>query len=373
VDYLPFHPVDPRDLPAPAGELFRREVRAANLLALCEDVDRERRDEIAREILALGPDALPALKHAAASANENTAAMAGPLIRMLTPDEIGLQIHRGLLRERRDYAVEQGAVLLARLPYPNLPVQEVMDEIETLAQKAREHVYGRMGIGLEDGVKAADERPLEVVKRLNEFWRDEGFRGNTESYYNDRNSYIPDVLERRTGLPITLSVLYLALARRLYLKAEGVGLPGHFIVRIRVATTKGDQFVLVDPFNGAKQMNVDDCRQRVEAVGLSFTPKEHLRAASTREILARICQNLLALFDHQKKLLDAECVATVLVHLEPRNPVPLLVRAERRLRRGERQGARADFMTVQHLDPDGPIGRTAEELLRRMEFESPFR
>ncbi|MCY3020063.1 MAG: transglutaminase-like domain-containing protein, partial [Planctomycetota bacterium] len=346
MDFLPFYPVDPRELPAPPGEVFRRHVRAHNLLAACEDVDSERRGEMSREILALGVEALPALQHAATGRRENTAAMARALVRLLVPEEVGRDIHLGLLRDRRDYAVEQGAVLLARLPYPNLPVTRVLKDIDTLAHKAGEFVYGQLSVTREQARKVAGDRTLEVVIKLGEFWREEGFHPNTESYYNDRNSYLPDVLERHTGLPIAMSVLYLALARRLFLRADGVGLPGHFIVRVRITTAKGEQFILIDPFNGARPLDVDDCRKQVEAVGQPFVPEEHLKATPARDILARMCQNLLALFDHQKKLLDAERVATVLVHLEPRNPVPLLVRAERRLRRGERRGARADFLNA---------------------------
>ncbi|HYG77912.1 MAG TPA: transglutaminase-like domain-containing protein [Planctomycetota bacterium] len=372
-DALPFFPPDPRDLPAPPGELYRRRVRAYALLQVCEEVDSERRGEISRELLMLGTDALPALSRAAAGRKENTAALARSLVRLLVPDEVGRQIYLGIIREKRDYQVEHGAVLLSRLPYPNLPVQRVMREIDELAKKAAEFVYTNLGITRDEARKVTSERTLEIVKSLGEFWREEGFHGSSENFYNDRNSYLPDVMERRTGLPIALSVLYLAIARRMYLKAEGVGMPGHFIVRVRVVTDKGEQFLLIDPFNGAHALNLDECRQRVEAVGQPFIPDEHLKATPPKEILARMCNNLLALFDNQKKVLDAERVATVLVHLQPRDPVPLLIRAERRLRRGERRGARLDFEHAAQLDPTGPVGRTAEELLRRMEYEYPFR
>ena len=370
---LPLHATDPRQLPAPEAESFRRRVRAHALMDMCEHVDAERRAEIAREILIMGADALPALSKTAASRHENAAATARSLIRLLVPDEIGRQIYQQMLRDKRNYAVEHGAVLLARLSYPNLPVQRVMRDIDALARKAGGFIYGQLGVERQQAKAVASKQPLDVIRLLGEFWRDEGFHGNVEDYYTDRNSYIPDVLERRTGLPIALSVLYLALARRLFLNVDGVGMPGHFIVRIKVATKEGDQFVLIDPFQGARALNVDDCRQRVESHGQPFVPDEHLKASTAIEILARMCNNLLALFDHQKRALESERVATVLVHIQPRDPVPLLIRAERRLRRNERAGARNDFLRARNLDASGPVGRTAEELLRRMEFENPFR
>ena len=369
---LPIHAPDPRRLPGPEGELYRRQVRAQVLLDLCEDVSAERRAEIAREILVLGADAMPALARAAASRHENAAALARSLIRLLAPDDIGRQIYVGLLRDKRNYAVEHGAVLISRLCYPNLPVQRVLRDIDALAKKAATFIYGKLEVERTQAKAVAAGKTVDVIKLLSEFWRDEGFHGNVDNFYSDRNSYIPDVLERRTGLPIALSILYLALARRLYLHAEGVGMPGHFIVRIKVTTAEGDQYVLIDPFQGARALNIEDCRQTVESHGQPFVRDEHLKASSPIEILARMCNNLLALFDHQKKSLESERVATVLVHLQPRDPVPLLIRAERRLRRNERAGARADFTKARSLDLNGPIGRTAKELLRRMDFDNPF-
>ena len=373
MDALPLNGPHPQDLPAPASEIFRRRVRAHALLETCEDVNAERRAEIAREILMLGIEALPALTLAAAGRKENAAAMARSLVRLLMPDEIGRQIHMGLMQKKRDYPVEYGAVLLSRLPYPNLPVQRVLTDIDALAGKAREFIYAELEISGEDARAVAAERSIEVLQKLGQFWREEGFHGNVDNYFNDRNSYLPDVLERRTGLPIALSVLFLALARRLHLNADGVGMPGHFIVRVGIpAKGKKEQFVLIDPFNEARPLNIDACKYFVEAIGLPFIPDEHLKATPTRDIIARMCSNLLAVFDHQKKTLDAERIATVLVHLGPGDPVPLLIRAERRLRRGERRGARIDFQNAKRLDPSGPVGRTAEELLRRMQHENPF-
>ncbi|MFH0938526.1 MAG: transglutaminase-like domain-containing protein [Planctomycetota bacterium] len=372
MDALPFNPPDPRELATVAGEVFRRRVRAQALLEAAEYVDSERRAEIAREIMVLGAEALPALFRATNSHQENKAVLARSLVRLLVPDEVGRQLYQSLQRKKQSYAIEFGAALLSRLPYPNLSVERVIRNIDALGIKAGDCICKQLSVPHENIKKVAAERTLDVIKNLSEFWRDEGFCGNNDNFYSDRNIYLSDVLERRTGLPITLSVLYLALARRVFLNADGVGMPGHFIVRIRVRTREGDQFVLVDPFNGARPLNVEDCRQRVESTGQPFVFEEHLKATPARDILTRMCNNLLALFDQQKKTLDAERVATVLVHLQPRDPVPLLIRAERRLRRGERRGARHDFQNAKILDPAGPIGHMAEELLRRMEYENSF-
>ena len=351
--------------------MFRRRARAAALLDLAENVGAERRAEITRELLTLGELALPALKQAAASSRENAAALSRSLIRMLMPDEIGREIYLGLSREKKNYRIENGAILLSKLSYPNLPLQRVVQDIDILAQRAGDYVCAAMSIPRKEAKRAANRDAEEVIKELGSFWREEGFQGKSDNFYNDKNSYLPDVLKRRTGLPITLSVLYLALARRMHLNADGVGLPGHFIVRVSVANSDGERYKLVDPFNGARSIDLDECKERVESLGQPFIPEEHLRAVSPSEILGRMCNNLLALFNHQRKTLEGERVATVLSHIQPDDPIPLLLRGERRLRRKDRKGARADFEKARSLDAEGPVGRTANDLLERMDYENP--
>jgi regulator of sirC expression with transglutaminase-like and TPR domain len=369
---LPLFPPDPSELSSPPGEVFRRQVRAHTLLEAAEFVDAERRAEIGRELLKLGDDALRALQKAAVSRHENSAALARNLIRQMVPNEIGKQLFSGLVQQKNNYAIEEGAALLARLPNPSLSVKRVLRDLEILGNKCRKRVYGDLGIAPDEGKIAVRERTMSLIVKLNMFWRDEGFHGGADSYHGERNSYLPDVLERRTGLPIAMTVPYIALARRLHLEADGVGMPGHFIVRIKVHTKTGDQYVMIDPFIGAQPVDVNDCRQRVESAGHPFSSNEDLTVVPPRDMLIRMCNNLLALFDHQGKPLESERVATVLTHLQPSDPVPLLIRAERRLRRGDRRGARADFGLARKLDPSGPAGRAAWEFLRRMEQESPF-
>jgi regulator of sirC expression with transglutaminase-like and TPR domain len=143
-------------------------------------------------------------------------------------------------------------------------------------------------------------------------------------------------------------------------------------VRVGIGAREEGRYLLIDPFNGGRPVDLDECRVRVESLGQPFLADEHLKAVSARDILTRMCNNLLALFDHQKKTLEAERVVTVICHLQPRDPIPLLLRAERRMRRGERKLARQDFERARALDPNGPVGRTAAELLRRMGYENPF-
>lgn len=367
---LPFDPPDPRKLPAPPGEIFRRRRRVQTLLAQCHGLDRDRFSEVLQEIMLHGVEALPDLRAAIAGSDPQAAVLARALVRALVPDEIGAQLATGLRQADPHFPVELGALLISRLSDPELPVERALAEIDALAQRAARHIAASLGTPLTNEFLTA--KALDVLFRLGEFWKTEGFRGNVDDYYDPRNSWLNHVLERKTGLPITLSILYIALCRRLGLHAEGVGMPWHFIVRVEVATQGAHGYLFIDPFHGARPLDLDDCRQLVESGGRKFDPEEHLQAVGAAEILARMCNNLLAVFDHHKQPVEAERVATVMLRLNPQDPVPRMIRAERRLRRGEHRKAREDLRIVLQLAPHGPIAVAADKMLQRIEYDHPF-
>ncbi len=128
---------------------------------------------------------------------------------------------------------------------------------------------------------------VEQVETLVEYLGDEvGLRGNEDDYYNVNNSLLPEVIDTRMGIPITLSLVYLLVARRVGLEAAGVGFPGHFFVRF------GPHFF--DPFHGGRRLSVEACRALAEKQGFALRP-EHFAAASSRQILTRMLGNILAL------------------------------------------------------------------------------
>ncbi|MBV8881104.1 MAG: tetratricopeptide repeat protein [Planctomycetaceae bacterium] len=168
-----------------------------------------------------------------------------------------------------------GALQIARVEYPQLDVDLCRGRIEEFAGAAR----GKIG--------PAGRR---AVERFNAYFFDElGFHGNAENYYDPRNSYLNDVIERRTGIPITLAALYCEVARRAGLRAHGVGFPGHFLAKCILA----DGDILVDCFN-ARTVSRDDCQALLD----SFSPgggavtDDMLEIASSRDILSRMLNNL---------------------------------------------------------------------------------
>jgi len=366
---LPFQPPDPRLLPAPPGEAFRREHRVLLLLDLVPGLDAERRAELAQEVLLHGLDALPVVRAASVHGDREVAEFARALLHSLAPEEIGAHLAAGLAQDEAGFPLELGAALLSRLDDPNLSVRRVLAQVNALGTKAVRFIARTLEAKVDR--QLLEKRLFDVIYQLGEFWRTEGFRGD-QDYYDVRNTWLPQVLERHTGLPVLLAILFLALCRRVGLPACGIGLPWHFVVRLEVALEGGTGYVFIDPFHGARPLDLDDCRKLVEATGQTFDAETHLEPARPREVLMRMCHNLLGAYDHRKEAAEAERVATVLTRLAPDDPVVRLIRAERRLRRGAYRQAGEDLQVMQRLEPPAPLAQAAYALLRQIDYEHPF-
>jgi regulator of sirC expression with transglutaminase-like and TPR domain len=140
------------------------------------------------------------------------------------------------------------ALQLARDEYPNLDVEACLSELDGMAHEAKAYLRG--------GLKARVEGLCRYL------FHEMGFRGNTQAYYDARNSYLNQVLERRMGIPISLSVVAMAVGTRAGLEVFGVGLPGHFVVK---AVAEGRE-ILFDPFHGGRMLTVNDCENLVYQV-----------------------------------------------------------------------------------------------------------
>jgi regulator of sirC expression with transglutaminase-like and TPR domain len=199
--------------------------------------------------------------------------------------------------ERDDSRIDlaRACLLIAQDAYPGLDVDRYLGEIERMALRLR----GRMP---QSG--GAEER----VVALNQFLFDDlGYWGNTDDYYDPRNSYLNEVIDRKTGAPITLSILYMEVGRRIGLPLEGVSFPGHFLVRLRL---RGGTLVL-DPFSGGAPQSEAELRQRLqrvipEAAAASVSVAElpldqFLEPATNRQILSRLLRNLKGIYREADK------------------------------------------------------------------------
>jgi regulator of sirC expression with transglutaminase-like and TPR domain len=196
------------------------------------------------------------------------------------------------------------SLLIAGLEYPALEIPRYLARLEQLGVEARERTRAASG-----GSDAA----LDALNRL--LFEELGFHGNSEDYYDPRNSYLNDVLDRRTGIPITLSTLYMEVARRAGLEVEGVGLPGHFIVKVSLPRAE----VLLDPYHGGARLSEQDCQRRLDRIfeGRVRLRPELLASCSRKEILTRMLRNLKAI--HARAGDHARCLGVVdlLLRVDP--------------------------------------------------------
>lgn len=186
----------------------------------------------------------------------------------------------------------RGALILAAEAKPGVEIDLCLAQIEALAESARPLVE-------------AAETETAAVDRLNHvLFELEGFTGNREAYRDPRNSFLDEVLTSRRGLPITLSVLYVDIARRLGFEADGVGFPGHFLSKVSGLRDAEDGEIIVDPFFG-RTLTAADCAQRLRAAmgdagdeasaPVSFD-RRWIAPASAADIYARMLNNLKLLY-----------------------------------------------------------------------------
>ena len=205
-------------------------------------------------------------------------------------------------RRDQDIEVARAALLLASSEYPDLSVERELFTFQRLA--------GDISSKLLD-----DDDPLYCMNVLSEsLFDDFGFTGNTEEYYDPRNSYLNEVLARRTGIPITLAVVYMEVGRRLKVPLVGVGMPGHFLVR---HVEVDDLFV--DPFHGGILLTEDECRQRLEdrVEGTFHWDSSLLQPVSNREIISRMIRNLKAIHMSAEDYVRALDMADFALALDP--------------------------------------------------------
>ena len=224
----------------------------------------------------------------------------------LNPTPLGY--FAALVKEDEGFPLLEATAAIAQDEYPELDVQEVLGDVDQLLARLR-----RRCIDHED--------PLPRLRILNQFFfRDLGFGGNVNNYYDPDNSHINVLLRTRRGIPITLAVIWLELAQGLGLKAKGVGFPGHFMVKVNLP----DGQVVIDPFTG-QSLSREDLSERLEPykqrnglvddfdvpVGL------YLQASPPREIMARILRNLKEIHRTQEDWLRLIAVQDRLLILLP--------------------------------------------------------
>ena len=206
-------------------------------------------------------------------------------------------------REDEDISLAEATLCVAGLEYPALDVSHYVGILDSLAHGADQH------IGAKDDRKYALNRLSEYL-----FIR-EGFAGNHANYYDPENSYLNRVLERKLGIPITLSLVYMEVAQRIGLVLEGIGLPGHFILR----HGPPDWELYVDPFNEGRLLDKAECEQVVGEMfhGTIQLDERSLAPLSKKRILVRVLTNLKGIYHDLGEFRKSIAVADHIDIVEP--------------------------------------------------------
>ena len=207
-------------------------------------------------------------------------------------------------------ALAPAALVIARVENPHLDPDPYIARLDAMGDAARRVIERHAS-------STGDMSPQSGVKALNEYLFDElGFTGNREKYEDPRNSCLNEVLERRTGIPLTLSIVYMEVARRAGLHMDGVNFPGHFLVRCPQAHSA---HLVIDPFHAGALLSEHNCRLLLQKhVGSEVAFSRSLLAPATRDqILVRMLLNLKRIYVHMRSFPQARDVTELLLALTP--------------------------------------------------------
>lgn len=254
--------------------------------------------------------------------------------------------------DRIDLAV--AALYIAQEEYPNLEIEDDLNALDTMAEEVR-------------SLLPAESYPLKIVGAINRYlYEDLGFEGNTQDYYDPRNSFLNDVLERRTGIPLSLALVYLEIAKRIEFPTIGIGMPGHFLLRPDFP----DAGIYIDAFNRGEVLFAEDCHQRLNQIygqSVEWRP-DFLQPVSARQFLARMLGNLKGIYLNRQDLPRALAAIDRILLLFPDSPPNLRDRGVVYSYLERKTEAGRDLTRYLELQPDAEdaamIARFLDELGR---------
>ena len=267
----------------------------------------------------------------------------GKLVESPAADEVGGNLDLAL-----------GALLIASTDSPNVDIDGVLSNLDRMSEAARNRIP-------DDGNEL---QQLNAVTDL--LFGVIGLSGNRDDYYDPRNSYINHVLERRMGIPITLSLLCIEVGRRAGVPILGIGMPGHFLIRHR-----DEPNFFVDSFNGGLLLSQDECGALMrEAAGDAVRLEaHHLNPVTPREILARMLRNLKAIYWDREDF--DQCIITIgaLMAVLPDHPEEQRDRGVVHLKAGNHDQSAEDFAAYIEAAPNAEDIQTVRNALSRLRGE----
>lgn len=254
------------------------EIRA--LIHLLGDDDIKTAQIARRTLIEARTQAEPHLEEARTSSDPHVRTRVYSILERLRLDELGKRFDRFCEMPSAWIDLEEGAFLIAEAGYPSLNRAHYRSMLDDMARDFKRTTDRSLGRG------------RELIEAFNQFFfEDLGFTGNQDGYYDPDNSYINQVLDRRLGIPISLSAVYLLIARRLRIPVVGIGMPGHFLLQY-------NDSLFIDPFHKGRLLNRGECVQFLMNNGFGFHPA-YLSPTPTRFMLVRMLTNLIQIYSTQ--------------------------------------------------------------------------
>lgn len=216
-------------------------------------------------------------------------------------DEPTRQLRTLMRKPEEQISVAEAALWIATTEYPHLDRASYIARLDALAAPLPERI-------------GAETDPLRIIAAINHrLFEEEGFHGNSEDYYDPRNSYLNDVMDRRVGIPIMLSTVYLEVAARLNFPLAGVGMPGHYLVRHRYFD------VFIDPYEKGEVLTIEQCQDRMhKALGQELPfERELLEPAPKLRTVMRMLNNLRNVYAGTRQFARALRIVELALALNP--------------------------------------------------------
>lgn len=257
------------------------------LLTLLDDEDDVIAGSAQKKLRELGHDAIPEIEEHLQDQPLKVKLRAREVMSQLQPSGLEEDFRSLPQLENGDLDLEEGMFTLARLAYPSLQTEPYRTELDEIADQ--------LGEALNRWDARDAHTTVEIVNNV--IFEQLGFHGNSENYYDENNSFINQILERRTGIPISLSAVILLIAERLDLPYRGIGMPAHFL--LRYDDPDHGETIFIDAFNQGKKLGKRDCVEFLSRTGFGFI-KEYLEPVSNQEILSRFIRNLIKVYSRKQ-------------------------------------------------------------------------
>lgn len=280
-----------------------------NLIRLLDDNDEFVYQHVRDKLLEAGNDAIPALMMGLTNDNPLLNDRIKNLIDDIYFSEVDTQFKE--LSQKGGNILEEAVFLMASYGYPELDMEKYKHELDEMGEKLNVSIEK-----MKTNTLLPEGDPLHIINIINNFlFYQQGFKGNTENFYEPENTFFNDVMERKKGIPISLSILYLLICKRLNLPTYGVNLPAHFIIKY---VDDKDEFY-IDPYNNGIVISKSEAIKFLSRIGLTkkdFDSISFLKIADDKDIIRRSLNNLVNVYTRSGDLQKTEQLKKLMSYFE---------------------------------------------------------